>query len=288
MNIIYIHKDRFAKRPPVISALLILNDLGHEVTLIDEEVSDYWKEELSKRCISFYETATATNRGRVSKLLSYYHFRKRVYNFLDRIISNKNDTIIWVEGAQTMVALGKRLNDYRHILQIQELHEKSKRQKKSITQVIHSAEAVFMPEYCRTLIFQVWYELKKKPITLPNKPYLLPNRDYCERVLARYEVVVNRLKTKRVILYQGGIKRIRLLDCIAKAIRKIGNNYHLLVLGTEQEVGVIDELKQITSEVTHIDFIPAPDYLAFCNLAHIGYVVYQPNSLNNEIGRAHV
>ena len=45
MNIIYIHKDKFHKQPPGISVLLILSDLGHKVTLIDEGVSDFWKEE---------------------------------------------------------------------------------------------------------------------------------------------------------------------------------------------------------------------------------------------------
>ncbi len=281
MQIIYIHKDRFAKRPPVISALLILSDLGYEVTLIDEEVSDYWQGQFRERQIAFVETHTQAKGNALVKLLSYYRFQKRVYMALSRIVKSPSDTIVWVEGAQTIVALGKRLNNFRHILQIQELHEKSTRQKKAIARVIHTAEAVFMPEYCRTLLYKVWYRLEKTPVPLPNKPYMLLEETKSNEILQRYEEQLAGIKGKHVILYQGGIKRIRLLDRVARAIKELGDNYHLLVVGAEQEQGVIAELKAITTEVTHIDFIPAPDYLAFCSIAHIGYVVYQPNSLNN-------
>lgn len=281
MKIIYIHKDKLAKRPPVISALLILNELGYNVTLIDEEISDFWKTELDKHHITYLETGTALSGGRMAKFLSYYRFRKTVFKFLHELETNRMNTMVWVEGAQTIVALGRRLNIFRHILQIQELHNKSKRQMKAIGSVIHQAEAVFMPEYCRTLIYKVWFNLKRTPIELPNKPYVLLEDAACYRVLKGYEYKLNGLKGKKIILYQGGVKRIRMLDRIAKAINLMQANYHLLVVGTEQEDGVINELRQITDEITHVGFIPSPDYLAFCKIAYIGFVCYQPNSLNN-------
>ena len=280
MRIFYIHKDKLAKRPPVISTLLILNDLGHKVTLIDEEVSDSWKTKLNQRHISYFETATVVTGGKMAKLLSYYRFRKSVFRLLNEKITDKENTLVWVEGAQTMVALGRKLNNYRHILQIQELHEKSPRQMKAIARVIPTAEAVFMPEYCRTLIYKVLFSLKNTPFELPNKPYVLLEETACERVIKQYAHQVDGLKGKKIVLYQGGIKRIRLLDKIAAAIKQL-SGYHLLVVGPEQEDGVIDELKAITPEITHIDFIPAPDYQAFCRIARIGFVCYQPNSLNN-------
>ena len=278
MKIILIHKAELAVRPPVISSLLILSDLGHQVTLIDEKITDYWKEELKKRKISYYEIKRDYKSSSFSKLLSYYKFRKRTCRILKEI---GNEAMIWVEGAQTVVALGNIINDFRHVLQIQELHEKSKRQIKAIDNVIHQAEAVFMPEYNRTMIYKVWFKLNKRPYLLPNKPYFVLSETSCNRVLNEYHDQICNLKDKKVILYQGGIKRIRMLDKIASAISDIDNNYHLLVVGPEQEPGVIGELKEITSEITHISFIPAPDYMAFCKIAHIGYVTYEPNSLNN-------
>lgn len=278
MKIVLVHKAELAVRPPVISSLLILSDLGHQITLVDEKITDYWKVEFKKRNISYYEVHNNHKSSFIGKLLSYYFFRRKTYQILKKV---GNDAIIWVEGAHTIVALGKNLNNYRHILQIQELHEKSRRQLKSIDKVIHQAEGVFMPEYNRTLIYKVWFKLEKIPYLLPNKPYFVLSEKNCDKVLSEYHDQINDLKDKKVILYQGGVKHIRMLDRIAKAIKDINDNYHLLVVGPEQEPGVIDGLRKITSEITYISFIPAPNYLAFCKIAHIGYVTYEPISLNN-------
>lgn len=278
MHIIYIHKDRFAKRPPVISALLILNDLGHKVTLIDEEVSDYWKEALRKRSISFYETATTIHGGTVSKLLSYHRFRKKVLEILGHVIEDKYQTIVWVEGAQTIVALGKKLNDYRHILQIQELHEKSKRQLKAIAQVIHSAEVVFMPEYNRTVLYQVWFKLKKRPVLLPNKPYFLPTKDELSEYREKYPEQVELFKKYKAVLYQGHIHPERDLTAFVKASKKFPKDYRLVLMGKDH--GDLSRYKEINPSIIHIDFIPAPEYLLFTSLCHIGVVTYSPCELN--------
>lgn len=278
MKIVLIHKAELAVRPPVISSLLILSDLGYQVTLIDEKITDYWKEELEKREIAYYEIKRDHKSSPFGKLLSYYKFRKKTYQILKE---TGNESLIWIEGAQTIVALGNKVNRYRHILQIQELHEKSNRQINAIKQVIHQAEAVFMPEFNRTMIYKVWFKLDKQPYLLPNKPYFVLSEKDCDKVLNEYHDRICNLQNKKVILYQGGIKRLRMLDKIARAIKVIDNNYHLLVVGPEQESGVIDEIKEITPEITHISFIPAPNYMAFCKIAHIGYVTYEPNSLNN-------
>lgn len=278
MNIVLIHKAELAVRPPVISSLLILSDLGHRVTLIDEKITDYWKEELDRRGISFFEIRKTSLRYSVEKLYSYYNFRNSVYHILKRM---DKETIVWVEGAQTMVALGRKLNKYRHILQIQELHEKSKMQLRAINKVIHTADAVFMPEWNRTQLYRAWFKLEKNPYLLPNKPYFLLTDEQCCEVLLKYHDQLSGLKNKKVILYQGGIKRIRMLDKILRAIKEINEDYHLLIVGKEQEYGIIKDLRNISPEVTHVDFVPAPYYLAFCKLAHVGYVTYEPCSLNN-------
>ncbi|MCR5421174.1 MAG: hypothetical protein K6E98_09215 [Lachnospiraceae bacterium] len=278
MQIIYIHKDKLAKRPPVISALLILNDLGHDVTLIDEEVSDFWKEKLDQRHITYFETNTVVKGGKMAKLLSYYRFRKSVFTFLNEKIADKENALVWVEGAQTMVALGSKLNSYRHILQIQELHEHVPYQLKAIGKVIHEAEAVFMPEYNRTALYQVWFKLHKRPTVLPNKPYFIPTEEELSAYSAKYPEIVETFKKYKVVLYQGHIHPERDLSAFVKASLKFPSDYKLVLLGHDH--GDMARYEAINPEIIHIDFIPAPEYLLVTSLCHIGVVTYSPLELN--------
>lgn len=278
MHIIYIHKDRLAKRPPVISALLILNELGHDVTLFDEEISDHWKSVLQKREIRFIETKTTVRKSITSKLLSYYRFQKIVFAELAARTARGEDFIVWIEGAQTIVALGTKLNAYRHILQIQELHEKSQRQMKAIGKVIHSAEAVFMPEYCRSALYRVWFKLEKPPVVLPNKPYFIPTPDELESYRERYAEHTALFSKYKVILYQGHIHPERDLTAFAEASLRLPKDYKLVLLGHDH--GDVARYRNINPDIIHIDFVPAPYYLMMTSMCHIGIVTYSALELN--------
>lgn len=276
MRIFYIHKDKLAKRPPVISALLVLNDLGHKVTLIDEEIDEYWKGELTRRGITYYEIPSHNVKGRFGKIFSYYKFRRFVYKKLQD--TTKSDLIVWVEGAQTILALGSKLNCYRHILQIQELHEHVPYQLKAIGKVIHQAEAVFMPEYNRTALYQVWFKLQKRPIVLPNKPYFVPIEEELLAYSAKYSDIVEMFKKYKVVLYQGHIHPERDLSAFVKASLNFPSDYKFALLGHDH--GDVARYKAINPEIIHIDFIPAPEYLLVTSLCHIGVVTYSPLELN--------
>jgi len=180
------------------------------------------------------------------------------------------------------LALSGRIKKYPYILQIQELYENSKILLKVISKVIHGAKAVFMPEYNRTFIYQIWFNLKNRPFVLPNKPYFLPDKSELEILKDKYKEQLQKIEKKKVILYQGGISKVRMLEYMAKAIKEINDDYILVLLGNEQESGYIDKLLSINNKsIVHIPFLPAPDYLVFSTIAYIGYVCYAPTSLNN-------
>jgi len=281
MDIIYIHKDKFQKRPPVINTVMILSDLGHKITVIDEEISDYWKDIFQKKDIDYFEIKREDNPSKLGKIINYLAFRYKTYKIINKGHKKKHQITLWIEGAQTILALGKKINNYRHILQIQELHENSRIQLNAIRKVINTADYVFMPEYVRSLIYKIWFNLKKDPILLPNKPYILPSINECNIILKQYENILKEIKGKKIILYQGGISYERKIDVIAQAINKLGPNYHLLLVGKEGSSGYVGNLRNITKQLTHIDYIPSPNYLAFCSIAFLGVVFYDINSLNN-------
>lgn len=274
-KIYYIHKDRFERRPPVISAVMILTELGYDVTVIDEGVSDRWKSVFTSKNIKYFEIPKKGNVGLIGKIWEYYRFRKRVCSTL----KGCDDNFIWVEGAPAILSLGTEINRFNHILQIQELHEQSKKQLRAIRKVIGSAKAVFMPEYNRSVLYQVWFKLKNRPIVLPNKPYFVPGKDELESLKEKYKKDVSRIGNKKVVLYQGYIGYDRDISAIVKAVKQMGTDFVTVVVG--KDCGVLSEYRKIDPNIVHIDFLPAPDYLLFASMAYIGVLTYVPDCVNN-------
>lgn len=275
-KIIYIHKARFHERPPVISAVMILHSLGYDVTIITAGLSVEWKDQLSKMGIRF-NVIEGNCKSRFLKAVDYYRFRHSTFSFLNNNKYLPEDTLLWVESAYTIVALGKKLKKYHFVLQIQELYEKVKYQLKAIANVINNAEAVFMPEYNRCSIYQVWYKLNKRPYLLPNKPYFVPDDDNLKELQEKYKTKINELEGKKNIIYQGLLHKERDLSCFVKAVKEL-HDYRLVLLG--KDLGMLKHYKEIDSEILHIDFLPAPDYLAITSKAYIGIVTYDPMELN--------
>jgi glycosyltransferase involved in cell wall biosynthesis len=279
MKIIVINKDNSERRPPVISVLFILSNLGYNITLITCNTSLKFNQMMKDKGIEIVVMPFYNSSSFIGKFIDYVKFRKHVFNYIDNNYNDEN-FLLWLIDAQTILALGKKLLSYRYILQIQELHEDSKLYLSKISNVIKSAELVFMPEYTRTFLYNLWFNLKQKPIVLPNKPYFLPSKDYFIKMSKKYLNKYPELINKKIIIYQGGISPVRMLDNLAKAILEM-NDYVLLLLGTEQSFGYVNKLKKINKNVIHIKYISAPDYLAITRISHIGYICYEPKSLNN-------
>ena len=280
MKIILIHKDEFPKRPPVISSTLILAELGHNVTLVTEGLNEYWKEKLHNHKIEAKIIANKYKKyGRFGKVLAYRNFKKEVLKIAEEEKKQHGSVLLWIEGAQTIVALGSKVNEYPHILQIQELHETSKMQLKAIAKVINTAKVVFMPEYNRTILYQIWFELRHRPIVLPNKPFFYLSNEDIEKLETKYAEQLAIFKKKKVILYQGQIAATRDLSNYVKAVKNLGSDFCMVLVGKDHNM--VSKYKSIDENLVHINFIPAPDYLLFTSMAYIGILTYNPDSLNN-------
>lgn len=276
LSVLVIHKDEIQKDPPLISVLHILADLGCEVRLVTCGVTDAMRDELERKGISLIVLDHCMGaRGLLAKVAQYRRFKMGV----SVVLSKYPDALLWVEGAQTFLALGTLYMKRNYVLQIHELHETSKRQLRSIGQVIQRARCVFMPEYARTSIYQVWFRLKRRPTVLPNKPYFLPSVETLRTLQSKYEHQLVKLRGKKVILYQGQISRDRDLSAYVQAVGELGPEYVFLLVGPD--AGMLDKYRAINSSIVHINYLPAPEYLLFTSIAHIGILGYSPVSLNN-------
>lgn len=283
MHIIVVIKDRLENMPPIISAIKLIDELGHKVSVINENVPDFWQEYYNSHDIKYYVTSSSVGRNasRFTKFKSYFAFRREARHIISTIYDDDNDTLLWIEGPQTIVSLGTDfIKKYRYTLMIEELHDTSQLHMKSIGKVIHEAKAVFMPEYNRSILYKVWFNLDKHPYVLPNKPYFLPEKKELEEAEIKYSQIFKDIEGKKIILYQGVIDGVRNLDNYINAAKKLGNEYLFCLLGPGRDNSV-EQLKSLWENVYHIDFIPAPFYLSITAKAYIGIVSYVPNTLNN-------
>ena len=279
MNIVVINKEIFQNRPPVISTLLTLSDLGHSLTLVTVEINEYWKKELENRNVSVYVIPDTNNRNSITKLFEYFTFKRKTFTLLSHIIRDKNNTLVWLIGGNTIWCLGKQILDYHFILQIQELHENDTSYLNLFNKIINQAECVFVPEYNRACIYQAWFKMHKRPYTLPNKPYYMDSVD--TSAIRRYvnSDMLNELKQKKVILFQGQIVSYRDLSCFIKAAKEMGD-YQVVLLGRHYD-GMLEKYQKIDPSIIHISHIPAPTYLVITQLAHICLLTYEASQLNN-------
>lgn len=275
MNIVIIRKDALALIPPLLSVANIMADLGHKIHIISSEVSEPIRKNLEKKKITYEIINFTGNKSKIGKIIQYLQFR---YN-ARRVLAKHEFDILWVEDAHTILALGTFIKKYKYILQISELYDNDRLLMKAIGNVIHEAKVVFMPEYNRSVLYQVWYKLKRRPILLPNKPYIIPCLIELESIKKKYSIYINQIGTKKVILYQGFIHSERTIESFVKAAARLGGEYLFVVMGRDEN-GLVDKYKKLNSNLLHIEFIPPPDYLAITSIAYIGILSYHPMFLN--------
>lgn len=275
-GIVVIHKDQIHHRPPVLSVTLILAELDYPVVLVTCGINPKIRTYLESRGVKVILLSKCIGATSIfNKLKQYYHFRLQIKH----VLRQYPDSLLWIEGAPSILALWKLLKGKRdYVLQIQELHEESHRQLCAIGKLIHEARCVCMPEYNRTALYQVWFKLKKRPVVLPNKPYFIPTPSELNDLEKKYSHYVKLFKQKKVILYQGLIHKERDLSGFVTAIRELGDEYQLVLLG--KDLGVLEKYQAIDHRVVHIDYISAPDYLLLTSLCYIGIVSYDPCTLN--------
>lgn len=278
MKIIIINKEILQNRPPVLSTLLTLSDLGYDISIVCVAINEYWQRELNKRNVLYYVVPDKSRRDKFSKILEYLNFKKKTFGFLEKLIDDKQNTIIWVIGGNTIYCLGESIKKYRYVLQIQELHEKDNRYKRVFAKVINDAEAVFVNEYNRAVLYQCWYNMIKRPYVIPNKPYFIDTSINIDLSPFVDKSILDAINNSKVILFQGQIVSYRDLSPYIKAAKELGG-YQVVLLGNEY--GMVDKYRQIDDSLIYIKRIPAPQYLGITALSHICLITYDPHSLNN-------
>jgi glycosyltransferase involved in cell wall biosynthesis len=278
MKVTYVIREYINLYPPCISQILMLNDLGVDISVVCGDIDEHLKSSLESKGINCYILGNRrVNNRYIGKIQSYYRYRKSVMRLIDK--NNLRSTLFWFGTADSAFALYPWVNGYNFVMNILELYDKNPFYRKCIRRVGKNAKAVIANEETRSYIMKNWYELADRPYVMPNKPYEHP-RERNQPIDGLCQEVISRIRESRIIIYQGLISSDRDLEKLAYALRDLDKDYSLLLMGKEVTES-ISKLQSIYPKTYYVGYIPAPLHLGVTSYGHIGVANYDDSSLNN-------
>ncbi len=281
MKYILVSVEPIDKYPPIITVIRYLKKLNCNFVVCSVGVSDdfafFCKEnDISLNVIQGNYSYEASS---LKKLVGMFKYRRALWDVIDR--EYNNNSTIWVFSTITLKHLGKRILKYSYILHLFELIEelpyvsKVKGIKIDIKKICKSAKRVIVCEYNRAHITKAWFDLDDLPVVLPNKPFYDGKSIKNMPILHSTEAqeVLNIIKDKKIILYQGILDTERPLDAFIDAIDQLGDDYAFVVMSGSKN---IYEHKK-SSNYYFIPFIAPPYHLEITSHAYIGVLSYIPN-----------
>lgn len=281
MKIILILKDNLNHRPPILNVAQCLRDLHCDLTLIVTGIEKNTKEAFEAAgcrvhiidCDSFL-----ARQPKIGKAFRWLSFRRQVFN----ILKKEQFDFLWLASADATLALGKKLLQYRYILQIQELYDTEPRYHKNLKIFMRNAKKVFVPEEVRAHIFRAWYQLKETPVVLPNKPYGHPRtRNLPITDPAAAKAFARIPKDATILFYQGGVNKSRNIRPFLEAVISLGHPWCLAIQCPRCDYDYVRE-NYHCNNVYYIPYIPAPRHLEITSHVHVGLVTYEHLHMNNE------
>lgn len=204
-------------------------------------------------------------------------YRKKIWDIVDNDYSKED--ILWIIDGGNIKYLGKKILKYRYVLHLLELTEdiyyvESKHLLPISREYAQRAACVVECEYNRAHITKTWWNLKELPIVLPNKPYAKTNISKKSKITNNESIqtIMDNVKEKKVILYQGNISKERPLRPFLDAVEELGDPYVFMAMVNGDDP--FPEYKG--NNYYHIPFVAPPFHLEITSNAYIGVLTYTP------------
>ena len=277
MKIYYILKKGFQCYPPCLAQLLYLNDLGVELEVYHGQNSDTINDILDQRGISHHTLKSdRNNSNRFQSVQTLLKYTLEVKKILKKIPSN---CVIWFGNCESVITVWKMIRGRKFVLSVLELDDLDSFIGKQLKKFINQANAILCCEKHRAAIMRIYYKLDKEPNVLPNKPYELENENLV--LDEKFQKIIEPIKNKFIVIYQGVISPDRPLDKIAEALNKLNDDEIIfLILGKASAEYQMD-LQNRYKQTIFAGYIPSPQHLLVTQYANIGIANYDYSCLNN-------
>lgn len=283
MNIAVVRIADLGLFPPAISLVRALLDLGHEVTLIANGTACLSAEVRSQDNLHLVELgARSTAKDRLVQIAA----APLVVRDYLRAHAETID-VLWTTTDISARAVGRLALEFTHVMQISELVEFTPAvlmhniplHSRVVPELARQAAAVVVPEYNRAHIQRAWWKLPRVPFVLPNKPYpdVLP---VCDSNILPPSLHALMEDERRILMYQGVYAEDRSLLPYAEAVKRLGPNYTLYIMGRAQDAEGTRMLETLRGEyrdfVVDIGHVVPPKHLLYTRFGGLGLLPYEP------------
>ena len=270
-KVIYIVKSELHIYPPCVTQIRLLNKAGVKVEVLFGSCNHVVTEIFEKEGIPYKELRDVRGKfkGGLDKLNNYYCFRKSLIKELKG--RDITETVLWFGNAETLLSMKGALSSYTYAITFLELLDDHPFRMKLLKKLAQKSLFNISCEETRAYIMKGWWQLNKLPYIMPNKPYDNPSE--MAKLSDKDAIsILNEIGDKKIILYQGLIKDRAILGELVKAVNRLGEEYVLLLMGSDRE-NIIPELKKQSNKVFS-GWVTAPRHLQVTAKAYLGIVYY--------------
>ena len=288
-SIVFVCRNDIESIPPILNSIFILSEMGHRVSVISTFIKDDIIELLNRNYGVQFHLLGKIVRGK--DLLTAVNNNRRFRAFSIRKMNELSDStdVFWLSCATTALSLyGANIcKKIKYIFSVHELYDHSIFFKLIVKKFMLNSSLNIVPEHNRAQIYRQWFQLAKTPLVFPNKTTLLfeklkeLNAEIydSDKITHISEEIKEQAKGRRIVLYQGGIGKIRQIDKAVMAVKKMQDKFFFVLMGEKNEY--VKKLTNILPELYYIDYIPAPFHLNITQIADIGFLSYDYSRLNH-------
>lgn len=276
-RILIVNFHEINKLPPVKNLIDVLIRNEYSVSVITFDNAGLRKLYEQNNSVKFYVLKEKMGKNKIISASEFVFRKKRLREKVSSLMEEHD--VLWTTTDRTVRELGKEVYKYKHVMQLMELIEdiplipNQNCMMSHLDRYARKAYKVVVPEYNRAHIQKTWWNLDNLPIVLPNKPAELDFKNIPENI-SEY---IQKLKgyNKKIILYQGVIRKERPLQYILDAIEEKKDEYLFCVMGADEN-NEIKYLEQKYECLIHVPFIKPPYHLLITKMAYVGVLTYIP------------
>lgn len=278
-TILFLYNDECYYLPPFMTILESLCD-EYSLKIVNVETENNRKklaEYYKGKDVEFIGSMRPDNKKDIysrirRRIVKIFNIRTSFYYKSIKLVDSTNYDLLWVIHEKTIDQFRSYLKGKKYVTSIYELRDHDPKLLSRISCSVRNAQEVLVAEYNRACISRVWFKLLKTPTVIPNKPL---NHPLKREIPNEYS---EKLKGKKIVLFQGGIDENRNLDVLCKAVNK-SNEWTLVLMG--HRTSYRDKLQALYPNVICIDFLAPPHHLDITSYASVGIVKYDYVLLNH-------
>lgn len=278
-KIVYIVKTKLHYYPPCISQIRMINDLGYDIEVLYGTSDSSALKLLKNDGIKCTKVGNIRNDNtvKIKKAVEWFKYRRAILKKMKKY--DTSTTIFWFGTAESVLPLKGKLNNKRYVISLLELLDDNMLKIRLLKKIVKKALTITVCEETRGYIMRYWWNLNYLPYVFPNKPYNQITDRKHQPSIPTTKNIVEKIRNKKVILYQGIIQNSEEICEVAKALKTTNKDYILLLMGIDKYKSV-DKIKKIYDKVIYVPYIPAPYHLEITSYAYIGITFYRNDSLN--------